>query len=65
MCYIPDAYDQFVRHEAEQQAQLDKLPKCYECGEAIQDEHCYEINGEYICNHCMEENHRVHTEDIL
>lgn len=63
--YIPDNYDLFARHDAEQEAQSEKLPECSECGEKIQTEHCYEVNGEYICPDCMERNHKVFTEDII
>ena len=52
--YIPDNYDLFARHDAEQEAQLEKLPECSECGEHIQDEEAYYINGEWICERCMD-----------
>lgn len=63
--YIPDNYDRFKEHDAEQQAWLKKRPICGECGEHIQEEYCYEINGEYICEHCMEENFRKSTDDLM
>jgi formylmethanofuran dehydrogenase subunit E len=53
-----DPYDDFLRHDAEQQAWLDSLPRCAICGEPIQDEYCYEINGENICEECLYENYR-------
>lgn len=65
MTYIPDNYDLWEKHDAEQQAQLDKLPRCSECDEPIQDTQCYEINGEYICDDCMGRNHRKWVEDIV
>ena len=65
MAYIPDVYDQWKAHDAEQQAQLDKLPRCCECDEPIQDTQCYEINGEYICDDCMVDNHRKWVSDIV
>ena len=52
--YIPDNYDLFARHDAEQETQLEKLPECSECGEHIQDEEAYYINGEWICERCMD-----------
>lgn len=52
--YMPDNYDLFARHDAEQEAQLEKLPECSECGEHIQDEEAYYINGEWICERCMD-----------
>jgi len=59
----PDNYSQWARHDAEQEAELARRPKCYECGHPIQDEKCFEINGELICPGCMKENHEKHTED--
>ena len=36
--YVPDNYDQYRQHEAEQEAELSKFPVCYECGEHILDD---------------------------
>ena len=60
-----DPLADFNRWDAEQQAALDKLPKCTECDEPIQDEHCYEINDELICEQCLNENHKKWTEDYF
>ena len=60
---LPDNYDLFVQHDAEQEKRLAELPECCECGERIQDEYCFEINDEYICEECLNDNHRKHTED--
>lgn len=65
MCYIPDYFDHWSEHNRQQEEALERLPKCCECGEAIQSEQCYEINGEYICPDCLEENHRKYTEDLV
>ena len=65
MSYIPDAYEQWARHDAEQQEQLDKLPECTECGEKIQDEYAYYINGEWIHEKCMNENYRKEVADYV
>jgi hypothetical protein len=61
---IPDNYDRFEQHEAEQDRWLKMLPKCRECKHPIQDEYCYETNGEYTCESCMEE-HRVSVETLI
>lgn len=53
------------RHCAEEERQLQRLPKCYECGEPITTEECYLINGEYICPECLKDNHRKWVEDIV
>lgn len=54
----------FERFDAEQERLLEKLPRCSECYEPIQDEYCYEINGEHICEECMKDNHRILVENI-
>lgn len=41
------------------------LPECSECGEHIQDEHCFVINDEPICERCMNENYRKYTMDLM
>ena len=55
----------YDRHMREQQRQIDKLPKCYECGESITGELCYEFNDEYICSESLRNNHRKWVEDIV
>lgn len=65
MSYIPDNYDMWARHDAEQESELERMPKCYECGKPIQDEHCFEINDELICEKCLNKNHRKHTDDFV
>lgn len=63
--YVPDYNDLFARHDAEQQAKLDKLPKCDYCGEPITDEHLYDINGDIICEECLKDNFRKQVEDYV
>lgn len=63
MCCL-DSYDMRKRHDAEQQARLDKLPECSECGEKIQDEYAYYINGEWIHEKCMNENYRKEVQEL-
>ncbi len=65
MYYIPDALDHFARHDAEQQQMLDRLPKCTICEEHIQEDHCYQINDEVICVHCLNEYFRKDVEDLM
>ena len=40
------------------------LPMCCECNERIEDEFCYEINGEVLCETCMEQYKRF-TADLM
>lgn len=58
-----DPIADFHAYDAERQRELDRLPECCECGNPIQNEHCYEVNGEYICPDCMEKNHKKWTDD--
>lgn len=54
-------YERYCRKEQEWEAQLrELLPRCYECGEPIEDEECYNIDGEPICEECIT-NHKVKT----
>lgn len=43
-----------------------KVPHvCYERGDHIQGEDCWELNGELICADRLEANHKKHTEDYI
>lgn len=57
--YTDNPERDFARYDSEQQEQLEKLPVCCECGEPIQDEHCFEIDSGYVCPGCMDDNHKV------
>lgn len=59
-----DPVRDFLAHDARQQRRLNRLPKCVECGEPIQSEHCYEVNDELLCPECLKENHLKKTEDF-
>jgi hypothetical protein len=51
--YSDDPVRDFARHDAEQEAWVDSLPKCEWCGEPIQDEEYYEIEGAYVHLDCL------------
>ena len=61
--YVPDNYDLWERHDAEQQAKLDKLPVCDYCEEPIQDDYYCEIENECICEECLNDTFRKNIED--
>lgn len=45
----------FLRHDARQEAELAKMPKCSHCNEPIQDDKLFDIEGELYCEeHAME-----------
>jgi len=51
---IPDNYDVWLSHEEHLEAELAKRPVCHYCEDHIQEEFYYEINGEIICEHCLD-----------
>lgn len=53
MQWTDDPVADFEAYDAEQQEQLDKLPRCCECDKTIQNEYAYYINDEWICDSCM------------
>lgn len=61
--YVLDNYDAYRDHEARQEAELKRLPKCEHCGERIQDDFLYEIDGGLYCESCMNDLFRHSTED--
>jgi formylmethanofuran dehydrogenase subunit E len=61
--YVPDNYDAFRRHDAEQEEWLSKRPVCEYCGEPIQDDYLYKIGGELYCEECMNDLFRHDAED--
>lgn len=65
MCYIPDALEMWERHDAEQEAELMKLPICDYCNEPIQDDYLFDIEGDIICEDCMKYHFRKRTEDYM
>ena len=63
MIFTDDPISDFERHDAEQQAQLDKLPLCEYCGEHIQSDYYFEIEGVIICEDCLNDNFRKDIEE--
>lgn len=56
---------EFDRRERRQERRLARRPRCCECREHIQDDECYEWDGELICPSCLEVNHQKRTEDYI
>lgn len=55
---IPDAYDLWEAYDREQAKRLAKLPVCGYCDQPIQDDFYYEIEGEIICETCLDRHFR-------
>lgn len=65
MSYTDNPVADFERHDAEQQAWLDKLPKCCWCDKPIQDEYLFDIKGDLYCEGCMEERFKNPTDRYM
>lgn len=60
-----DPLADFAANEWEKEKAAELLPECDYCGEKIFDEYCYEINGEYICEDCLNAHFRKLTMDLM
>lgn len=63
--WTDDPVADFYRYDAEQARELEQLPRCSECDEPIQDDFCYEINDEYVCEQCLKDHYRKVVDDIV
>lgn len=54
MSYTDNPIADFDAWDADQSKRLTRLPVCADCDEPIQDEFAYYINGEWICENCMD-----------
>lgn len=65
MILTDDPVADFERHDREQTAALELLPICDMCNDRIQDEYLYEINGEFVCETCLDRFFKKRTEDFV
>ena len=63
--YIPDYNDLYAMHEARQERELRKYPKCSDCREHITDDYLFDIEGVLYCKTCLNNNFRMDTEDYI
>ena len=61
--YIPDNYDLYRKHEAEQMAEIERFPLCSYCGATILDDYLYDFDGEIMCETCLKTHYRKWTVD--
>jgi hypothetical protein len=54
-----------MRHDTEQEAELQKMPKCSHCGERIQGGYLFDIEGELYCEEHAYELFRKDTADYV
>lgn len=64
-----DAYEAWERHDGAQERWLNSRPVCCECGEHIQEEKLYDIDGDLVCDNClrnyMDKHYRQPTERYM
>lgn len=63
--YCPDNLDMFNAYSDRQEDMLSKMPQCCDCGEYIQEEHLFNVNGDLYCFDCMKANFERETEDYI
>lgn len=64
MHYSDDPARDFAAWDMEQEQGLSRLPVCDKCGDPIQDDFYWEINGEILCEGCMNTLYRNYTDDF-
>lgn len=62
---MEDNYSKWEQHQQELDAALEKRPKCDYCNEPIQDDYFFEINGEFICEDCLDRFFKKCTDDFV
>lgn len=58
-----DSLRDFALWDDDQEEKLNKRPLCNYCGQRIQDDCYYELNGEIYCQDCIDDNKRYFEED--
>lgn len=65
MPYTDDPIRDFERHDAEQNKWLELLPRCCECGERIQEDDLFDIQGDLYCWDCAIKLFRKSTDNYI
>lgn len=60
---IPDNYDLWERHDRVCEERLMRCPQCDGCHKHIQEEFYFYIEGDILCEDCMEDRYMHRTED--
>jgi formylmethanofuran dehydrogenase subunit E len=64
MYYTDDPERDFMRRDRAQAEREARLPHCEICGEPIHEKY-YNINGEIICEDCLETNYAYDVDDYI
>lgn len=60
---IPDVLDLWEARDREQSRQLDCLPRCFHCGDPVQQEFAVFLDGQWLCDQCIKNNMEEVPED--
>ena len=60
-----DNNDFYDMHQAKQDKWLEARPRCCCCGEPIQDDMLYDIDGDLYCEDCMNDEFRHSTDNYI
>ena len=63
--HTDDPVADFGAWDEEQSRKEAKLPVCDYCGEAIQDDYYFDLDGCIICESCLNSYHRRNIEDYI
>lgn len=65
MMWTNDPISDAGRYAAEQEREMEKLPRCEYCDEPIDGDFYYEINDEVICQNCLNSHFRKDVDDYV
>lgn len=65
MSWSGDPLRDWEKHDREQQAELDRLPKCFYCKDPIQGDFVFVFDKKCMCEECLNEHHRHNVEYYL
>lgn len=60
-----DVYDLWEAQDIEKERRLARRPICSNCDQRIQDEEAYLINGEVICQKCLDRDFKIWVEEYV
>lgn len=65
MLYTDNPVRDAMNYDMERQKELDSLPKCDICGQPIQDEDLYDLDGTLVCEECLNREYKKPVDDYI
>lgn len=65
MCYTDNPIADYARYDYERQKEIDSLPVCEICGEPIQDDYLFDLEGALVCEECLKSEYRKPVENYI